>query len=433
MKIVTASKFYYHRAGLESYLFKIADTLKLHGHEVIPFSTTYRENYKNDYDRFFAEYIDIGGTEKVNPYKKFKALTRIFYNDEARNKFSQLLDHTNPDIIWGFGIHRHLSPSIFMEAKKRSIPVIHRLSDYAIICPESRLTRGDGTNCDELLCPVDGYHNAVKHRCVRQSNIKDSDKHPSLVASVVGALELHFHNKNKAYINNVDKFIAPSRFLRNTMIRSGIPDEKITHIPIYIDPDKYNPEFNSQAYLVYFGRLNYEKGLPLLLDAMANLKHHKLLIIGDGPQREYLEQIKERMNLINVTFLGKLYGDKLTRIVRNSRLVIVPSTWYDNSPNVILESFALGKPVLAANIGGIPEYIDENNDGILYKYDNVVELQEKIDFLMNQQSLCEEMGRAARIKVETRYNPEIHYGEIMKVIEEIIPSCVQKGNFLPSL
>ncbi|MFH0702712.1 MAG: glycosyltransferase family 4 protein [bacterium] len=419
MKIVVASKFYYHRAGLETYLFKIIDTLKSYGHEIIPFSTDYEENYKTEYTKFFAEYIDLSGEGKNNFYKKIKAFSRIFYNLDAKNRFSQLLDYTNPDLIWGFGIHRHLSPSVFIEAKQRSIPVIQRLSDYAIVCPESRLTKGDNTNCNELLCPVKGYFNAVKYRCIRQSKINNPDKTPSLTASIIGALELYVHNKLKLYVNNVDKFIAPSNFLRKIMIKSNIPENKITHIPIYIDPYKYKPEFSSQPYLVYFGRLSYEKGLPVLLNAMANLKHHKLLIVGDGPQMEHLKQIKEQKNLINVNFLGKLYGEQLNKVVRNSRIAVVPSTWFDNSPNVILESFALGKPVLAANIGGIPEYIEENIDGMLYQYDNQQELEEKIDFLMQQQSLCEEMGRAARKKVELKYNPDTHYTEIMRIIREI--------------
>lgn len=419
MKILTASKFYYLRAGLESYLFKITDTLRSHGHEIIPFSTTYKENVKSEYERFFTEYIDLGGEERVSLCKKINALIKIFYNFDARNKFSQLLDYTKPDVIWGFGIHRHLSPAIFMEAKARSIPVIHRLSDYAIICPDSRLTRGDDTNCDGLLCPLNGYHNAIKYKCVRQSKYNDLHKSPSLIASAIGAMELYIHNKYKAYVNNVDKFIAPSNFLRQTMIKSGIPEEKITHVPIYIDPYKYNPEYMSQPYLVYFGRLSREKGLPMLLSAMSKLRHIRLLIAGDGPQREYLEKIKEQKDLTNVTFLGKLYGDKLTRLIRNSRLVIVPSTWYDNSPNVILEAFALGKPILAANIGGIPEYIEENIDGFLYQHNNIQELEEKINFLMAQQTLCEEMGRAARKKVEIKYNPRVHYGEIMKVFESV--------------
>lgn len=419
MKIVTASKFYYLRAGLEAYLFKITESLKSHGHDIIPFSTRHKKNIANDYEKFFSEYIELGGEENISLYNKIRAFTKIFYNFEAREKFSRLLDFTKPDLVWGFGIHRHLSPSVFVEAKRHSIPVIHRLSDYALICPDSRLIRGDNENCTELLCSLGGCLKAVEYKCVRRSNFHNSDKKTSMLASIVGAAEVHFHNRFGAYINNVDKFIAPSEFLRKVMIRGGIPESKMVHIPIFIDPKQYIPEFSSQPYLVYFGRLSQEKGLPVLINAMSGLKKHKLLIIGDGPQKGYLENKIIEKNLENVKLLGNKQGLELARIVRNSRLVIVPSIWYDNSPNVILEAFALGKPVLAANIGGIPEYIQENINGILYQYNNCLELAEKIDYLMNNPDYCEEMGKAARKKVLEKYNPEIHYEMVMKVIKEI--------------
>jgi glycosyltransferase involved in cell wall biosynthesis len=419
MKVIVASKFYYQRGGLESYLFKISEILKSHNHDVIPFSTTYNKNIECMYNNYFAKYMEMGNLHNIPFNEKIKSLFNIFYNLEAMNKFSQLLEITKPDIVWGFGIHRHISPSIFIEAQKRNIPVLHRLSDYSLICPDSRLIRGDGANCSGLLC-TESCLNAIKYKCVRQSKGLSSGKTTSVAASIVGAAEMYIHSKLKLYINNVDKFIAPSKFLMNTVIKGGIPENKIAHIPIFIDTDKYKPEYVSQPYMVYVGRLSFEKGLYLLLNAMSELKFHKLFIIGEGPEKHKLEKIKEEKNLVNVKFLGAMHGEQLNRLVRNSRLVIVPSTWYENSPHVILEAFALGKPVLGARIGGIPEYIDENITGLLYEHDNIDEMTEKINTLMRQQALCEEMGRAARKITEIKYNPRIHYGEIIKLINQFI-------------
>lgn len=417
MRIITASKFYYKRAGLETYLFKITEMLRQNGHEIIPFSTNYSKNVKTAFDEFFAEYIELGGDEKVKLVDKIRAFSRILYNLDAAKKFGVLLDYTQPDLVWGFGVHRHLSPSIFVEAKKRSIPVIHRLSDYAIICPDSRLTKGDDSVCD-MLCPLNGYHNALFHRCVRQSSPTDSSKNPSLVASAVGALELFIHNKLGLYKNNVDKFIAPSNFLMQTMIKSGIPAKNLVHIPIFIDPTFYVPNYSNKDYIVYFGRLSREKGLPILLEAMKHNKSQKLVIVGDGPQYSYLESLKEEMGLSNVIFTGKLTGEDLNKIISYSKFVVVPSIWFDNSPNVIFEANALGKPVIAANIGGIPEYVRENIDGLLYEYNNVEELAEKINNLAINEKLCVEMGKAARQKIEVNYNPNIHYERLKEVLNK---------------
>jgi glycosyltransferase involved in cell wall biosynthesis len=419
LRIITASKFYFLKAGLERYLFNITETLRNKGHEVIPFSSNYKKNLLTDYDKYFAEYIELGGEEKITLSQKLTALKRIFYNEDSAKKMGRLLDDTKPDIVWGFGVHRHLSPSIFMEAKKRNIPVMHRLSDYNIICPDSRLTKGDDSICYGIDCPTKGYHNAIKHRCVRLTQ-GNKGKKASLAASIIGAAELYMHNKLKFYVNNVDKFIAPSNFLRNTMITAGIPENKIVHVPIYIDAFKYTPQYESSPYLLYFGRLNWEKGLPILLDAMAELKHIKLMIVGDGPERENLEKIKNRKNLVNVEFTGKLYGNDLSRIIKNSRAVVLPSVWFDNSPHVIFEAFANGKPVIGANIGGIPEYIDQNTDGLLYTFNNSGELADKINFLMSQPAICKEMGISARKKVELFYNPRVHYIKVMSLMEDLV-------------
>ncbi len=386
MKIITASKFYYPRAGLETYLLNITEVLRENGHNIIPFSTNYSENLKTKYDNFFTEYIELGGKSRAKFYDKLRAFIKTLYNFDAQSQLSRLIDHTRPDLIWGFGLYRHLSPSIFVTAKRKNIPIIHRLSD----------------------------------RCVTLSSLNDPDKNPSPIASIIGAVELYFDNKLKLYSNNVDKLIVPSQFLRKEMISNGVSASKIDHLPLFIDPADYNPEFLSQAYFVYFGRLSYEKGLINLLDVMSRLKHYKLMIIGDGPQRHLLEKIKEEKNLDNIKFFGKLQGEQLRRIVRNSRFVIVPSTWYENSPNVLLESFAFGKPVLAAHIGGIPEYMEDNNTGLFYQHNNSEELEGKIDFLMNQPTLCQEMGIYARKLVETRYNPKIHYKELMKILKTVV-------------
>jgi len=420
MKIITASKFYYKRGGLESYLFKITDILQNNGHEIIPFSTTYPENLKTDYNDYFAEYIDLSGSENKGIIKILKASSRLFYNIDAKNKVQKLIKKTNPDVFWGFGIHHQLSPSVFAAARELSIPTIHRLSDYGIICPDSRLVRGDGRNCTELLCPLKGYYNAVKYKCVRQAKPGTEEKSPSLKASIIGAMEVYYHYKTGLYFNNVDKFIAPSKFLMEVMIKSGINPQKITHIPIFIDTKSYEPQYDSENYFLYFGRLSEEKGLTHLLEAMKYLRGYKLIAIGDGPQREILEKVKESQNLDNIEFLGAKYGDDLSEYIKKARFVVVPSTWFDNSPNVILEAYACGKPVLGANIGGIPEYIQEGKTGLLYNHDNIEQLKEKIDFLMKNPDICSEMGRAARSLTEEEYNPDLHYQKVYELLQSVV-------------
>ncbi|MDD3150261.1 MAG: glycosyltransferase family 4 protein [Candidatus Gastranaerophilales bacterium] len=419
MKFIAASKFYYPRAGLESYLFKLKDILEKNGHVFIPFSTRHPKTVKNQYIDYFVEYFDLSGEKELNFFQKIKAVSNIFYNFEAQKNISNLINKEKPDIFIGFGLHRHLSPSVLVAAKKHSIPVIHRLSDYALICPASSLIKGDCSNCSDLLCPAKGCFNAIKHGCVRQSAKDNKLKKTSLKASFIGALELSFHKNLNLYQKNVDKFIAPSNFLKNIMIKSGFDEKKIIHVPTFIDHNEYIPEFNSYGYIVYAGRLAYEKGLNILLKSMEKLKKTKLLIIGDGPQKQELEKEIEQKKLKNVNLVGKLQGIELKNAIRNSIAVVVPSIWFDNSPNIIIEAFALGKPVIGSNMGGIPEYIDNEKDGFIYQHNDENQLCEKIKELTSNPLLAREFGINGRNKAVEKYNPSIHYENISKVIKEV--------------
>ena len=114
-----------------------------------------------------------------------------------------------------------------------------------------------------------------------------------------------------------------------------------------------------------------EKGVLTLLKAMQKVPNLKLRVIGDGPERQSLEKYKNQHNLDHVVFDGLKGGSELKALIQNCRFVIVPSEWYDNSPLVIYESFAYGKPVIGARMGGIPELIDHNENGFHFEAGNV--------------------------------------------------------------
>ena len=99
---------------------------------------------------------------------------------------------------------------------------------------------------------------------------------------------------------------------------------------------------------------------------------------------------------------------------------VVPSLWYENMPFSILESFAYGKPVIASRIGGIPEIINDGDNGTLFTPGNVNELSKKIKKLWKNSKLVERMGRKSRSLVKQRYNPENHYIKLISVYEKAI-------------
>jgi glycosyltransferase involved in cell wall biosynthesis len=184
--------------------------------------------------------------------------------------------------------------------------------------------------------------------------------------------------------------------------------------------DNYPPHFAFEDYILYFGRLAKEKGVLTLLKAMKKAKEVKLRVVGEGPERAELEEYASQHNLANVRFDGVKGGDELKSLVGNSRFVVVPSEWYDNSPLVIYESSALGKPVIGARIGGIPELIEDNRTGFHFEAGNADELADKITHLDSRPERISEFGRQARVMAEREFEPERHYERIHSWYRELV-------------
>ena len=146
----------------------------------------------------------------------------------------------------------------------------------------------------------------------------------------------------------------------------------------------------------------------------------KLILIGDGPQREDLEAFVRSNKIDNVHFAGLKGGDELKEMVSKAKFVVVPSEWYDNSPLVIYESASMGKPVIGADIGGIPELIDHEITGLVFSPGDSVELASRINFLLDNPKIIKEYSRNARVKAETEFGPKFHYEEIMKMYQKLI-------------
>ena len=111
---------------------------------------------------------------------------------------------------------------------------------------------------------------------------------------------------------------------------------------------------------------------------------------------------------------------RLHRIVGKTMCVALPSIWYENFPYTVLEAFALGKPVVASNIGGLPEMISDGETGLLFEPGSEPGLRETLGRLLRNPGLAEEMGRKARERVEREFDGETHYRRIMEIYDSLV-------------
>lgn len=406
LRILSVNKFYYLFGGSERVLFETNLLLKNKGAEIIPFSMHHPENYKTEYQKYFVKEIDYNNL--FNWKKKFEAIGRIFYSKEANIKLSRLIKRFNPEIAHLHLVYHQLPISIVSVIKNAGIPIVHTLHDYKVLCPVYSFI-SNNTVCER--CKTKKFYHVLLHKCNKNS----------LLFSTLNCLEMYFHYI-KRYYQMSDIYITPSNFMRNKMIEYGWPESKFVHIPNFIDYKNYPYQRKYKPYIVYVGRLFEIKGVHTLLHAMNLIKELKidLLIIGDGPERIRLEEMKKDLNLSNVQFLGYLGLKKFSSYVSSCLFSVLPSIVYENCPMTVLESMAMGKAVLGANIGGIPELINSGIDGMLFKPGDAHDLANKIKYLVQNKDLTIQMGQKGRQKIIEQYNPDQYFKKLNNVYQSVM-------------
>ena len=410
MKILLINHRYFLSGGPEKYMFAIKELLEKHGHTVIPFSVASKKNVKSEYEHYFAE--PIGSDEQVyyEEYKKtpktvLQMLDRQFYSLGVRKRLEKLIQDTKPDICYLMHHYNKLSPSVIDACKKYRIPVVMRLSDFFLACPNALFIR-QGQVCEE--CLQKSLISAVKHKCVKNS----------LVGSLIKVSAMYFHQLLRIY-RKVNYIVAPSTFTISK-IRQKLPKNQFVHIPTFINPtEKYNPKLGD--YALFVGRTEEEKGIKTLIKAFQGTKH-KLKIVGKS-STEYDNKIKAYLSenkLSNIEFIGPKYGEGLWKIYRKARCVIVPAEWYENMPNVVLEGMLFSKPLIVSNLGSFKDLIKRNKTGLLFEPKNVEDLRKKIKLVFNNNSLAKKMGKNAYREAITKYSPEKHYETLINIFNTAI-------------
>jgi glycosyltransferase involved in cell wall biosynthesis len=405
MKILLINKFLYPKGGDAICTLSTGELLRAHGHEVLFWGMDHPENPEYPHKDLFVDNIDFqqGGGIK----KQLTAAMNILYSFEAKRKLRKLLNRVRPDVVHLNNFAHQISPSILDVIKQDNIPTVMTMHDYKLVCPAYTMTL-NGQPC--YRCQNGRYTQCFWNRCTKGSRAK----------SLINTMEMVLHHKILHIYDKLDVLISPSRFLKDRCHEMGL-NREIVHIPNFVPVEDYRPQYEwKEKAITYVGRLSVEKGVRTLVQAMKGLDV-RLKIIGDGPLREELEGMVRHEKIDNVMFLGYRTGEDLKNEMRNSMACVLPSECYENNPRSVIEAFALGKPVLGARIGGIPELVQDGKTGWTFESGNTVDLRAKIEMLINTcgEKLME-MGNAGRKEVESHFNPDKHYESLMAVYARIL-------------
>lgn len=376
MRILMVNKFLYPNGGSETYIFKLGDYLKSKGHEVQYFGMEHGERCVGNAVDAYTSNMDFHSSFKLS---QLAYPIKTIYSFEARKKIRRVLDDFKPDVVHLNNFNYQLTPSIILEIAKwrksgHQCRIVFTAHDYQLVCPNHMLNNPNtGENCEKCL----GGHflNCTKGKCIDGSTVK----------SAIGTMEAVFWKMNGAY-KYIDTIICCSEFLKIKMDSNPLFTKKAVAMHNFVDRVEQKTAVKKD-YILYFGRFSKEKGINTLIKACKELADIQFIFAGTGPLECEINSIP------NVKNMGFLNGTVLELLIREARFSVYPSEWYENCPFSVMESQMYGTPVLGANIGGIPELIEQGKTGELFESGNVSELKKKIMQLWADRELIDQYSR----------------------------------------
>jgi glycosyltransferase involved in cell wall biosynthesis len=397
MRILHVNKFLYRRGGAEAYMLDLAELQVAAGHEVEYFGMRHPENPPLPLEAAFPPFVELEPAPK-GLYRQVAAVARMVHSPASRRGIQAAVRDFRPDVVHLHNIYHQLSPSVLRPLRELGVPSVMTLHDYKLICP-SYLLLDHGKICE--ACLGGQFRHAVARRC----------KDGSLGASAVLALETTVHRVTNAY-DPVQVFICPSRFLAGKIAQAGVHPDRLRVLNNFVDTRAVAPKARPGGEVVYVGRLREEKGVDVLVEAMQHLGQHRLDVVGDGPERARLEVLAASRAPGRVRFHGSVPKDRVLALIRSAAVAVMPSRCHDNQPMAVLEAFACGVPVVATELGGLPELVHGDRYGGTVPADDPAAMAGALARLLDDPERAFQVGQAARRHAQRQYAPERHLEQL---------------------
>lgn len=380
MRILMVNKFLYPNGGSETYMFKLGEHLVSMGHQVQYFGMEHEGRCVGNNVNAYTSDMDFHGGSKLS---KLTYPIKTIYSSEARKKLRLVLDDFKPDVVHLNNFNYQLTPSVILEIKKWSkqngekCRIVYTAHDYQLVCPNHMLQNPlSGENCE--ICLDGHFFGCTKGKCI----------HGSTAKSAIGTAEAVFW-KLKGTYKHIDKIICCSDFMKSKMDSNPIFADKTLTLHNFTDfgsagENNVNDEAQKD-YVLYFGRYVVEKGVKTLVEAAKLMPNTKFVFAGSGPLKEELEGIQ------NITDLGFLDGGEIKSVIKNAKVTVVPSQWYEPFGLSAIESIAMGTPVIVSDKGGLKEIAKQGKTGYVFKAGDVSDLTDKIKLIYGDEEAYKAM------------------------------------------
>ena len=399
MNILFVNKFLFPNGGSETYIFKLGEYFVKQGHRVEYFGMEHEGRCVGNSVNAYTSDMDFHGGSKLS---KITYPIKTIYSMEARKKIRLVLDDFKPDVVHLNNFNYQLTPSIIIEIKNyeketgKKISIIYTAHDYQLVCPNHMMNNPNThENCEK--CASGKFINCTKGKCI----------HGSTAKSAIGTLEATYWKMRKTY-QYIDKIICCSELMKTKMDLNPLFKNKTIAIHNFIENVEWK-DIEKKDYVLYFGRFSKEKGIGTLIEVCKKLPNIQFVFAGSGQLEDEIEKIP------NIKNVGFHTGNKLEILIREARFSVYPSEWYENCPFSVMESQTYGTPVIGANIGGIPELIQNDITGLLFQSGSEQDLAEKISYLWENKDKNEKMHESC--KNVNFYKIKEYYEKIFGVYE----------------
>jgi len=372
-RILVVHNRYQQRGGEDAVVDAEVALLRRHGHEV------------GTYIRANDELRDMGS---------FEAFAESMWSRRAWKDIAGLTRTFRPDVIHVHNTFAVISPSVYWSAARAVVPVVQTLHNFRLMCVQAMFLQ-DGRVCEDCIDRVPWR--GVVRKCYRNSGL-----HSAALAAVIGV-----NRMAGTYRDKVSRYIALTEFCREKFIRGGLPADRISVKPNFVDVER--PGAGPRRGGLYVGRLAPEKGIDVLLEALRELPNIVIDVIGSGPESGKVAA-HPQLNL-----LGWLGPSEINERMQAAAYLVMPSIWYENFPRTLVEAYANGLPVIASQLGSLTELIDHGRTGLLFEAGSGPDLARHLAWAEAFPQKMRVMGENARETYESKFTPDRNYAQLMEI------------------
>lgn len=378
MKILIVNDYNEQIGGAETYIHSLTDQLLKLGHHVEIYTAS--DNFKDSFTKRKILISYLNRIFNIRQYFLFKKKLLVF----------------KPDVIHLQNIFNEVSPSILLA--KKNIPVLMTIHDYHLVQAVFTQEERNGKKCKIAVCK--GCLNCV-----------------GLKGMIFEKVKRFIHS---LLLNKIDLFIAPSKYMQKIISESSSYKPRLIYYGIDLTKSS---KVTSKSSALFSGRLTKGKGVDVLLESVApiikKVPNFRLTIAGDGELKEFLVRRARELHISDkVTFLGYLEREAMLECYHKCTLLVVPSTWAETFGLVCVEALSMGRPVVATNVGGIPEIVQDGFNGYLCRPNDTKALSEAIIRIISNESLLQKFSLNAHESIK-KFDINRHIDQVVETYKEI--------------